>query len=65
MTTSKGSTTTLSVKELISGELDLMKALMKEALHQVLEVEMSEFLGAAPGERSQTRGGYRAGYYQR
>ena len=52
MTTSKGSTTTLSVKELISGELDLMKALMKEALHQVLEVEMSEFLGAAPGERS-------------
>jgi transposase-like protein len=42
-----------------------MKTLMKEALHEVLEAEMSEFLGAAPGERSQTRSGYRAGYYQR
>lgn len=65
MTTSKGSTGTLSVKELISGDRDLMKTLMKEALHEVLEAEMSEFLGAAPGERSQTRSGYRAGYYQR
>lgn len=65
MTTSKGSTGTLSVKELISSDRDLMKALMKEALHEVLEGEMSEFLGAAPGERSQTRSGYRAGYYQR
>ncbi|HRP75375.1 MAG TPA: IS256 family transposase [Rhodocyclaceae bacterium] len=65
MTTSKGSTAALSVKELISSDRDLMKALMKEALHEVLEAEMSEFLGAAPGERSHTRSGYRAGYYQR
>ena len=65
MTTSKGSTAALSVKELISSDRGLMKALMKEALHEVLEAEMSEFLGAAPGERSHTRSGYRAGYYQR
>jgi transposase-like protein len=31
----------------------------------MLEAEMTEFLGAAPSERSQTRSGYRAGYYHR
>lgn len=65
MTTSKSNTASLSAKELVSGDRDLMKALMKEALQEVLEAEMTEFLGAAPSERSQTRGGYRAGYYQR
>lgn len=65
MTTSKSNTASLSAKELVSGDRDLMKALMKEALQEVLEAEMTEFLGAAPSERSETRGGYRAGYYQR
>jgi transposase-like protein len=40
-----------------------MKALMKEALQEVLEGEMSEFLGAAPGERTESRTGYRAACY--
>lgn len=65
MTTSKSNTVSLSVKELVSGDLDLMKSLMKEALQEVLEGEMTEFLGAAPSERSETRSGYRAGYYHR
>ncbi len=65
MTTSKSNTVSLSAKELVSGDRDLMKALMKEALQEVLEAEMTEFLGAAPSERSETRSGYRAGYYQR
>jgi transposase-like protein len=43
----------------------LLKALAKEALDQVLQAEMTEFLGAAPGERSDSRIGYRAGYYSR
>jgi hypothetical protein len=34
--------------EAVAGDRDLMKALMKEALQEVLEGEMSEFLGAAP-----------------
>jgi transposase-like protein len=55
----------LSAKELVSGDRDLMKSLMKEALQEVLEGEMTEFLGAAPSERSETRSGYRAGYYHR
>jgi len=42
-----------------------MKALMKEALQEMLEGEMTECLGAAPGERTEGRTGYRAGDYSR
>jgi transposase-like protein len=57
--------TKLSLVELVAGERDLLKGLMREALQTVLEGEMTEFLGAAPGERSAQRSGYRAGYYSR
>ena len=57
--------TKLKAIEEVAGDRDLMKALMKEALQEVLEGEMSEFLGAERGERTQARGGYRAGYYGR
>ena len=40
-------------------------SLVKEALEQILQSEMTEFLGAGPGERTEGRGGYRAGYYGR
>lgn len=65
MTTIKGNTLSGSTKALVAGDPDLMKALMKQALQEVLEAEMTEFLGASPGERSESRSGYRAGYYQR
>lgn len=65
MTTIKGNTLSGPTKALVAGDPDLMKALMKQALQEVLEAEMTEFLGAAPGERSEARNGYRAGYYQR
>jgi putative transposase len=42
-----------------------MKSLMKEALQEVLDGEMVEFIGAAPSERTESRTGYRAGYYGR
>jgi transposase len=64
MTTRKRNTK-LSAVEAVSGDRDLMKALLKEALEEVLEGEMTEFLGAAPGERAEGRNGYRAGYYGR
>ncbi len=57
--------TKLSLVELVAGERDLLKDLMREALQAVLEGEMTEFLGAAPGERTDSRNGYRAGYYRR
>lgn len=64
MTTRKRNTK-LSAREAVAGDRDLMKALMKEALQEVLEGEMTEFLGAAPSERTEGRQGYRAGYYGR
>ena len=38
---------------------------MKEVLQEVLDAEMTEFLGADRSERSSERTGYRAGYYSR
>lgn len=65
MTTRKSKTKLSSVEGLVAGDRDLMKLLMKEALQEVLEGEMTEHLGAAPGERTEGRNGYRAGYYSR
>ncbi|MDR5736294.1 transposase, partial [Caballeronia sp. LZ025] len=65
MATTKRSTNRPSAEALVAGDRDLMKALMKDALQEVLEAEMTELLGAAPNERSETRSGYRAGYYGR
>jgi putative transposase len=48
MTTSKRSTK-LSAVEAVAGDRDLMKALMKEALQEVLEGEMTEFPGSGAG----------------
>lgn len=54
-----------SLEALVSFDKDLLLELMKAALEEVLEVEMSEQLGAAPVERSPGRLGYRSGYYHR
>jgi transposase-like protein len=48
------------------GETDeWMRDLLEWLLQEVLDLEFSQFLGAAPYERSQDRKGYRNGYYQR
>ena len=65
MTTRKRITKLPTAKALVEQDRDLMKALMKEALQEVLEGEMTECLGAAPNERTEGRAGYRAGYYSR
>jgi transposase-like protein len=65
MTTRKKHKAKLLAVEAVAGDRDLMKALMKEALQEMLEGEMTECLGAAPGERTEGRTGYRAGYYSR
>ena len=65
MTMKKHKAKLSAVEVLVAGDRDLMKTLMKEALQEVREGEMTEFLGAAPGERSEGRNGYRAGYYGR
>ncbi|WP_370889321.1 hypothetical protein [Caballeronia sp. RCC_10] len=45
MATTKRSTNRPPVEALVAGDRDLMKALMKDALQEVLEAEMTELLG--------------------
>ncbi len=48
MATTKRSTIRQPVEALVAGDRDLMKALMKDALQEVLEAEMTELLGHYP-----------------
>jgi putative transposase len=65
MTPKKNIAATNKLKELLLEDEDLLRGLMKQALEQVLEAEMSEALGAGKSERSEGRLGYRSGYYGR
>jgi transposase-like protein len=53
------------IKALIEKEEDFLRPLMRVALQEVLEAEMTEALGAGKAERSPERLGYRSGYYNR
>src|SRR5689334_22806498 len=55
----------LEWKELLAGQEDFLRPLIREVVQQVLEAEMDEALGAEKGERTSNRQGYRAGYYGR
>ena len=65
MTEKKHSSRLNEVKALLASEPDVMKALVKEVLQEVLDGEMTEFLGADRSERNSERVGYRSGYYSR
>ncbi|MHB1514621.1 MAG: IS256 family transposase [Acidiferrobacteraceae bacterium] len=65
MTAKKHNASALDLKALVAEDRDLMKTLMKQALQEVLETEMTELLGAGPHERQEGRQGYRAGHYER
>jgi putative transposase len=56
---------TTDLKALVASDPDFVRVLVRTALQEVLEAEMSETLGAAKGERTVGRLGYRAGYYGR
>jgi putative transposase len=53
------------VKGLLAEEQDFLRPLVQAVLQELLEAEMTEALGAAKGERTPVRLGYRAGYYDR
>jgi len=53
------------VKALFGEEKDLLKKILREVMQEILEQEMTDSLGAAKGERSLNRLGYRSGYYER
>ena len=66
MTKRQGKSGTIDVKALVSEDEEFLRALVRTALQEVLEVEMTEALGAEKGgERAAGRQGYRSGYYGR
>lgn len=54
-----------TVESLFVNQPEMLKDLVKHALEEILEAEMSAALGAEPGERTSARLGYRAGHYTR
>jgi putative transposase len=53
------------VKAALAGDEAFIRAVLRAALQEVLEAEMTEAVGAAKGERTAGRLGYRSGYYGR
>jgi len=52
------------IQELLRGDRGIA-ALLEPILNQILQAEMTDYLGAEPGERTDDRRGYRNGSYQR
>ena len=65
MTKRQGKSGTIDVKALLSEDEEFLRALVRTAVQEVLEAEMTEALGAEKGERAAGRQGYRSGYYGR
>lgn len=55
----------LDLKALVEEQEDLLRVLVQKVVQQVLEVEMEEALQAGKSERTESRLGYRSGYYSR
>lgn len=65
MTKRKVTAEVTEVKEFFEGNVDLLRELMRKALQEVLDSEMTETLNAGRHERTGERRGYRSGYYTR
>ena len=65
MTKVQGKGEVIDIKALLERDSDFIRASVKAALEAALEVEMTDTLCPEKGERTETRLGYRAGYYQR
>ena len=60
MTKRQGKSGTIDVKALLAEDEEFLRALVRTALQEVLEAEMTEALGAEKGERAAGRQGYRS-----
>lgn len=54
-----------AVQEVLLEDPSFLKEIVERVLQQILETQMTEHVGAAPYERSQSRKGYRNGYKPR
>ena len=65
MTKGEGKAEVIDLKGLLSRDEDFVRAAVEALVQAALEAEMTEAIGAAKGERSETRLSYRSGYYSR
>ena len=65
MTEKKSRLEGIDVKAVLAGDDAFIRTVVRTALQEVLEAEMTEAVGAAKGERTAGRLGYRSGYYGR
>lgn len=65
MTQKKHSAKEVDWREIFQSGQDGIRALVQQVIHEVLESEMEEAVGAQKNERTESRVGYRAGYYTR
>ena len=63
MTKLEGKAELVDVKGLLEQDEDFVRAAVEALVQAALEAEMTEAIGAAKGERSETRIAYRSGYY--
>jgi len=61
MTKRQGKSGTIDGKALLAEDEEFLRALVRTALQEVLEAEITEALGAEKGERAAGRQGYRSG----
>ena len=65
MTQEKSTSARTNLKALLAEDEDFLREIVREAMQQILEAEMTDTVGAEPGERTEGRLGYRAGHYPR
>ena len=65
MTKTEGKPAIAAVKELFATSPDGLRELVRAAVQEMLEAEMTDALGAGKSERTGARLGYRSGYYAR
>ena len=65
MTKGKVALKSEEVKALFAGNQNALRDLLQKMVQDILESEMEDFLEAEPYERTDSRRGYRAGYYPR
>ncbi|PLU34458.1 hypothetical protein BMJ26_22450 [Sinorhizobium medicae] len=65
MTKTEGKTASAGVKDILLSNPDGLREVIRTVMQEVLEAEMDEALGAAKGERTPERLGYRSGHYGR
>jgi len=61
----KNTGTAVKLKTLLGSDESFLRSMVERLVQEALEAEMEETLGAAKGERSAERRGYRSGHYTR